>query len=258
MLNQAVDLNTIPFAVPWRRKDIGENRILMTHESNHGCMIYDANRQIVMLFNSDRPTAGEILESTEFHMKNRDEAQPMEERFLQAEANLIWDMKNPAERIRLPFLVFPELHKAVAVVECIFEAVDGRIESEYAVFVDPLRWQAFQAAQKLLLEAQETGNKIKDLTARNSLHFLTGNVPASRYFVVYQDGKWQTALVREVNGDEDFDDIIAHGLVRCPVCGFNTRIMFMLTDRGDRMSILEHMWQEHREKNPDCKGLLRV
>jgi hypothetical protein len=225
------DLSSVAFAVPWQKTNI------------------------VMVFNSNAPSQAQIADAEKFYLRYKYPDQPIEERLLEAEGSALSNMKQLSYHFNSPFKVFPILDQAIAVVECIFEGIDGLNYSDWTVFTDEEKWQAFQAAVNLLDKAEEAGDKLAEMSGHNSMLFLTRH-SYGRWLVVYLNNHWQHTPTKEVHKVDDIDDNTAYGYVHCRTCGYDSSIMYWLYDRGDRMRAVCMAWQDHNEQHPDCKGIL--
>lgn len=246
-------MNKVPFGVSWSFQAIDSARIKMRHTQNGGCMIYNHEKAIIMVFNSGSPSTNEIMKMEAHHLQFKGPNQDFIERCLEAERSAVSNTIHRNNRFYQPGPLFEYMdndrNDVVTVIECVTtDHTDRKIVTWSAL--DYHQMEQFQ--QALLLQTQPNATINQILSAQNTLAFLTGWGEA-QYHIVYlkiNSVGWQNVEVERPDG-VDISDQMKEMYFTCD--GDHT-VSFQIDpyNLGGRLRQMHSIWKQHKIAYPKC------
>ncbi len=246
-------MNSVGFGATWSFHAYDPVRIKMQSSQNGGCMIYNHEKGIIMVFNGRNPSATEIMLSETRYLALKDPNQDFVERCLEAERSAISNTINRNNRFYQPGPLFEYMdndrNDVVVVIECVTtDHTDKKIVTWSALNYHQM--EQFQEALLVQTQPDATGNQI--LSAQNTLAFLTGWGEA-QYHIVYlkiNSVGWQDVEVERPDG-VDLGDQLKDMYFTCD--GDHT-VSFQIDpyNLGGRLRQMHSIWKQHKIAHPKC------
>lgn len=246
-------MNTVPFGASWSFQAYDPERIKMQSSQNGGCMMYNHEKGIIIVFNGRYPSVTEIMLSEARYLELKDPNQDFIERCLEAERSAISNTINRNNRFYQPGPLFEYMdsdhNDVVVVIECIKNDHNGQKTTTW-IALDYHLMEQFQQALLIQTQPNTTSNQI--LSAQNTLAFLTGWSEAE-WYIVYQNINptgWQNVEIERPDG-VDLSDQLKDMYFSC--IGDHT-VSFQIDpyNLGGRLRQMHSIWKQHKTLYPKC------